>query len=195
MDRLGGDAGPDQAAHDLVGAVLGAGEDQRAVDRLAPQHVDQDRGLSARSTRMTRCSTRSTVDATGVTATLTGSRSICAGELGDGARHGRGEQQRLPLRRKLGDDLADVVDEAHVEHAVGFVEHEEFDVAEAKRVALHEVEQPARRGDEDVDAVEQRAHLAAHRHAADRQRRRGCAGGGHRCGSCRGSGRTVRASG
>ena len=28
----------------------------------------------------------------------------------------------------LRDDLADVVDEAHVEHAVGFVEHEEFDL-------------------------------------------------------------------
>ena len=35
-------------------------------------------GLAARSTRITRCSTRSTVEATGVTATLTGSRSMCA---------------------------------------------------------------------------------------------------------------------
>ena len=74
-------------------------------------------------------------------------------------------------RRQLGDDLADVVDEAHVEHAVGFVEDEDFDAVEPQRVALHEVEQPARRGDQHVDAVEQRAHLAAHRHAADRQRR------------------------
>ena len=92
------------------------------------------------------------------------------GELGNVARHGRGEQQRLALRGQLRDDLADVVNEAHVEHAVGFVEHEKLDVAEAQRIAAHEVEQAARRGDEDVDAVEQRAHLAAHRHAADRQR-------------------------
>ena len=92
------------------------------------------------------------------------------GEFGDGARHGRGEHQRLPLHRKLGDDFADVVDEAHVEHPVGFVEHEELDVAETKRIALDEIEQPARRGDENVDAVEQRADLRAHRHAADRQR-------------------------
>ncbi len=92
------------------------------------------------------------------------------GEFGDGARHRRGEHQRLPLGRKLGDDFADVVDEAHVEHAVGFVEHETFDVAETQRIALHEIEQPARRGDKDIDAVEQRADLRAHRHAADRQR-------------------------
>ena len=92
-------------------------------------------------------------------------------EVGDGARHGRGEHQRLPLARQLGDDFADVGDEAHVEHAVGFVEHQEFDVAEAQRVGPHEIEQPARRSDEDIDAVEQRADLGAHRHAADRQSR------------------------
>ena len=30
--------------------------------------------------------------------------------------------------RRHGDDLADVADEAHVEHAIGFVEDEAFDV-------------------------------------------------------------------
>ena len=74
-------------------------------------------------------------------------------------------------RRKFGDDFADVLDEAHVEHAVGFVEHEKLDVAKAERIALHEIEQPARRGDQDVDAVEQRTDLRTHRHAADGERR------------------------
>ena len=74
-------------------------------------------------------------------------------ELGDGARHRCGKQQRLPLRRKLRDDLADVVDEAHIEHPVGFIEHEKFHLAETQRVARHEVEQPPGRGDEHVDAV------------------------------------------
>ena len=46
------------------------------------------------------------------------------------------------------------MDEAHVEHAVGFVEHQTFDIAEPKRVALDEIEQPAGRGDQNVDAVE-----------------------------------------
>jgi len=36
MDRFGADAGSNQAAHDLVGAVLGAGEDQHTIDRLTP---------------------------------------------------------------------------------------------------------------------------------------------------------------
>ena len=56
------------------------------------------------------------------------------------------------LRHRRG-DAADVLDEAHVEHAVGFVEHEELDVAELDVALAHQVEQAARRGDQDVDAA------------------------------------------
>jgi hypothetical protein len=81
-------------------------------------------------------------------------------ERRDGARHRCGKQQRLPLRRKLRDDFANVVDKAHIEHPVGFIEHEKFHVAETQRVARHEVEQAPGRGDEHVDSVLHRAHLA-----------------------------------
>ena len=91
-------------------------------------------------------------------------------QLGDLPRHGRGEEQRLALGRQLGDDPADVVDEAHVEHAVGFVEHEHLDAIEMDGTVLHEVEQPAGGGDQDVDAVRERADLAIDRHAADGER-------------------------
>ena len=55
----------------------------------------------------------------------------------------------------LRDDLPDVVDEAHVEHAVGFVEHEHLDLVEAHRALLDEIEQAAGRGDQHVDAAAQ----------------------------------------
>ena len=51
------------------------------------------------------------------------------------------------------EDLLDVVDEAHVEHAVGFVEHEDLDVAQVERALLLQVEQAAGGGDQDVDAA------------------------------------------
>jgi len=92
------------------------------------------------------------------------------GELGYGARHRRGKEQRLPAGGQLRDDFADVMDEAHVEHPVGLIEHEKFDLAKTQCVALHQVEEAARRGDEHVDAVEQGAYLRPHRHAADHQR-------------------------
>src|SRR4029079_12540658 len=62
-------------------------------------------------------------------------------------------------------------DEAQVEHAIGFVEHEELDLAELQPVALDEIEQAAGGRYQDLDALHQRADLAAHRHAADRQGR------------------------
>ncbi len=93
------------------------------------------------------------------------------GEFGDILRHRRREEQRLPLDRQLGDDLPDVVDEAHVEHAVGLVEDQELDLSEFQPVALHEIEQPAGRGDQHFDARHDRADLPSHRDAADRQRR------------------------
>ena len=46
------------------------------------------------------------------------------GQAGDLLRHGGREQGGFPLRRQRADDPANVLDEAEVEHAIGFVEHE-----------------------------------------------------------------------
>ena len=62
------------------------------------------------------------------------------------------------------------MDEAHVEHAVGFVEHEDLDAVEVDGALLHEVEQPAGRRHQDVDAAGERADLAAERNPADGER-------------------------
>src|SRR5262249_40026853 len=75
-------------------------------------------------------------------------------EFGDSTRHGRRKHQRLPLDRKLSNNLADVMDETHVEHSVSLIENEAFDLAQSERVALDKIKQPARRGDKDVRAVE-----------------------------------------
>ncbi len=53
-----------------------------------------------RSSRMTRWSICSAVEATGVTATRAGSRSMCFGEIGDGVGHGCREEQRLTFFRQ-----------------------------------------------------------------------------------------------
>ena len=47
----------------------------------------------------------------------------------------------------------DGMDEAHVEHAIGFIEHEALDVAQVDRALLGEIEQPAGRRDQQVAAV------------------------------------------
>jgi hypothetical protein len=71
----------------------------------------------------------------------------------DVVRHGGGEQHRLACIRQLADDLPDVPDEAHVEHAVGLVEHQMLGPAQVNAALLHEIEKPARRCDQNVDAA------------------------------------------
>ena len=68
------------------------------------------------------------------------------------ARHRRREEQRLAHRRQRRQDALHVGPEAHVEHAVGFVEHQHLEAGEVHRVVPHVIHQPARRGDDDVDA-------------------------------------------
>ncbi len=80
-------------------------------------------------------------------------------ELGDIGRHGGGEQQRLALPRNERHDPAHVAQEAHVEHAVGFVDDERAHHVEADVLLIDEIEQASRRGDEDVDAVAERRNL------------------------------------
>ena len=55
--------------------------------------------------------------------------------------------------------IAQVVDEPHVEHAVRFVDDQVAGFLEAVHVLLVVVDEPARRSDEDIDALLQGVHL------------------------------------
>ena len=89
------------------------------------------------------------------------------GDAPDLRRHGGGEEQRLARERHELADALDVRDEAHVEHAVGFVDDEQFDAGHQQPAALEMVEQPARRRDQHVDAAHQLVVLVVKRNAAD----------------------------
>ena len=76
-------------------------------------------------------------------------------ELFDFARPSRTPEERLPLGLEVVDDGLDLGQEAHVEHAVCFVEDEDEDLVELDVSALDEVVQSARRSDEQVRASRQ----------------------------------------
>jgi hypothetical protein len=82
-------------------------------------------------------------------------------------RHRRREQQRLTRRRQDRQDALDVGPEAHIQHPVGFVQHEDFKAPEPDRLVPHVVHQPAWRGDDDVHPGLEGAFLNVHRHAAE----------------------------
>ena len=97
------------------------------------------------------------MDDAGVTATVAGSRSIWLASSAIGARHRRREEQRLPARGNLCDDLPNVVDKAHVEHPVGFIEHQMLHVAEPQRIVRDEIEQtPGRRDQQSTPLSKER---------------------------------------
>src|SRR6478736_8874970 len=77
----------------------------------------------------------------------------------DALVEGGGEQQALTARRDLVEDGGDLGQEAHVGHVVGLVEHGDLHAAQLDGAAVHQVGEPARGGNEDVDALVERLDL------------------------------------
>ena len=177
MDRRGIDAGGGQVAHDAVGAVLGAGEDQRAFDRAigqaSAQPQRQQRLLFA---LVDECD--ELIDALGrggLRRHFNAHRVLdeLLAQLGNCLRHGCAEEQALALLGKHVGHALQRHDEAQVHHLVGLVEHEDLDVAQRQRALVDQVEQAARGGDQDVAARDERTGLLADgdpaEHALDRK--------------------------
>ena len=61
------------------------------------------------------------------------------------------------------EDRFDVFGEAHVEHLVGFVEHDGVDSAQVEGASLDVIDRPTRSCNDDVDASAQRVKLASDR--------------------------------
>ncbi len=92
------------------------------------------------------------------------------GDAPDLRRHGGGEEQGLARERHQLADALDVGNETHVEHAVGFVDHQQLDAGEQQPPALEVIEQAAGRRDQHVDAARELGVLVVERDAADDQR-------------------------
>ena len=80
--------------------------------------------------------------------------------------HRRGEQEGLAVGAGPVEDLADVLEEAHRQHLVGFVEHRELKLLELQVAAPHVIHDAARGSDHDLAAVAQRVLLGAEADAA-----------------------------
>ena len=63
------------------------------------------------------------------------------------------EEERLALARQCGHDALDLGLKAHVQHAVGFIQHQVGDLSQPDLAAFQEVIQAPWRGNDEVDAV------------------------------------------
>ncbi|OFA01229.1 hypothetical protein DUPY_21870 [Duganella phyllosphaerae] len=163
----GGDAVATQFFHQVVGAVLGAGKYQHLGPLVGLDQVGQHRVLLVAVDRvdLLRDHFHGRVAAGDFNRCRVVQQAI--GQGLDLVREGGREQQVLAFRRQHGQHFLDVADEAHVEHAVGFVQDQHFDLAQIDGALLHVVEQAARGGDQDVDAVFQLLDLRVDADAAE----------------------------
>ena len=90
-----------------------------------------------------------------------------ARQFADCAVPSGGEQQSLTIARRRFHDGFDVIDKAHVQHTVGFVQNQHFQTIKINFTALHQIHQTARRGDNQVNRFAQSTGLVAERCAAD----------------------------
>ena len=166
VNRGGLDSLTLQTTAAAVGAMLGAHKDDGALRALLLEELGQQVILGLDGHREHKL-----VDGVG------GRRGRCdlhasrvAHQVGDLAHSllvkcGR-EQQRLALGRRLAHNAADGGQKAHVEHAVGLVEHQHLDLVQVAGALLDQIDQTARRGDQDVAAVLEGSGLRLVAHAA-----------------------------
>ncbi len=92
---------------------------------------------------------------------LGGVAEVLLGEPADLRGHGGREQRHLLVVGGLGEDRLDVLGEAHVEHLVGLVEHQEAQLRQVEGALVEVVHDPTRGADDDVHAAAQRRELHA----------------------------------
>ena len=118
------------------------------------------------STKNTDCRIASTVTVAGATRTSTGSVSHWSASVRMSGASVAENSSVCRCRGTFCDDPPQIVDKAHVEHPIGLVEDQHLDVRQVHVALLHQVQQPARRGDQDIHAVVQGADLGRLAHAA-----------------------------
>ena len=77
-------------------------------------------------------------------------------------RIGGRKEQSLPLHRAGPRNRRNVVEKAHVEHPVGFVEHQQRQCLQVQAATFQVIHDAARRADHDMRAMLKAGHLRAH---------------------------------
>ncbi len=154
-------------AHQSVGAMLRPREDEHRVHLRPLQQLGEECALPLARHGIDRV--RHRVDRLRAETDLNDERlaKIFAGERFDFGRHRRAEEQRLTVGRNVAHDLVDLRRESHVEHPVGLVEDQHFEIVEHQVLSLEVVDQAAWRRDYDVDPAAKRRLLGSKRDATE----------------------------
>ena len=157
--------------------MLGAREHEGLADGAGPDEPAQQLALALAVHRVDDLADQ--LGGRVASGDLDGGRSVeeAVGQAPDLVGEGGREEEVLALRGEQGEDLADIPDEAHVQHPVRLVEDEDLDPREVDRPLADVVEEPARRRDDDLGTGAQGPDLGVEADAAvDRGRAEPVAG-------------------
>ena len=167
VDRGGRDPVALELLGQPVGAVLGPREDERLVDPAARDEVAEQLALALAIDQVDDLASRARSGVLrGVTWTEAGSSSSPSASRRISSENVAEKSRFWRRGRQHGEDLADVADEAHVEHPVGLVEDEDLDPRQVDRPLAEVVEQAAGGRDDDLRPGAQRADLRIEADAA-----------------------------
>ena len=157
-----------ETARELLGHELLVAEDEGALGLLALEEAEEEGELFVAAHVVELLGHEVDGDVLGLDADLDGIDHVFPGEVLDPEAEGGGEEEGLAVLGlgQVAEELPDVVDEAHVEHAVGLVDDEEAHVAEEHLALGDEVLDAARGADDDLDVVAEHVDLGAVAHAA-----------------------------
>ena len=171
VNRCSGDAIFTQLLGQMVGTVLGTGKHQHLTPLIAANQKRQQFALTL------------TIDKVHTLLNLLGS-SVTASHFNqlwvfqqfvcqtfDLIREGRGEQQVLTLGRQQRQHFTDIVDKAHIQHAVSFIQHQCFHFCQRNGVLLNQIQQTAWRGYQNINPTTQLDHLRVNAHATEYHQR------------------------
>src|SRR5215831_337337 len=171
VDRGGGNPGALQLLREAVGGVLGTGEHQHLLPAAALDEVSEQVPLVR--LRYAVNLLRYALGGGVARGDLDGERLVQqpGGELADVVRISGGEHQVLTLPRQQLQNTSDVVNEAHIEHAISLIEHTAANRTKIEHALARQIEQPPWGGDEQIAAGAQRLDLRPLTHPAKDHRR------------------------
>jgi hypothetical protein len=161
--------GASQNTAELVGPMLRPGKDEHGVLVLSQQR-HQETGLAIVGGVMHRLGHAARRRGRAGDHDLDRILHAGAGQLIQIGRQSSGEQKRLPFLRHGFQNLVDLGGKPHVKHAVCLIQHEDLHRRQVDRAVPHVVQQPSRRGHENVRPLAKAAHLRLHIGAPDNRR-------------------------
>ena len=169
--RLGFDAVVHERVAQPIRLAARVDEDHRAVRIAVAQQREEQRQLLLHRREIDRLRYAIDRHLVRLDANELGIVHVLVGELEHAMRERRREQhvQAPVMLRQSPQHEADVLDETEIEHAIGLVEDEHLNAAQAEHALLVEIDEASRRADQDVDACGEHVALFVVIRAAERQ--------------------------